>query len=257
MAQKRKRKNLDSITEQMVKYHHYPTPSQFVRHAIRYLIDHVEPLYFHRAEWEHQIRILDHSAGTGVWNAVGAELLPGSYRVNVELQVASPIRPETADLWCYGQRFQEYATEYLVRHAESPAIHPLFDIVWGNFPFKEGESFIHHGYDLLRMGGVMFNLAPINFLSTQERIRTLYRTLTPTRIIHVPKRISFTKDGGTDEKEYVLIVHKKGCIPRFAQVDWHFEWDYDQPDIPEDAVFQGQGETLNQISFLDMWEGVK
>jgi hypothetical protein len=107
------------------------------------------------------------------------------------------------------------------------------------------------------MGGLMMNLAPINFLSTQERIRTLYRTLTPLRVIYVPKRISFTKDSRTDEKEYVLLIHHKGCLPQFAYSDWGFDWDYDAPDLPEDSVFQGGGYVQEQVSFLDVWNGVE
>lgn len=238
MAQKRKRKDPSSVTAQMLELHHYPTPSQLCYHAIKYLIEEVEPLLFRRAPWEHQLRILDHSAGTGVWNAIGAELIPDSYRVNVELQQAEPIRRETAHEWHYGISFQDYARTYTG---------PLYDVIWGNFPFKHGEEFVQLGYELLRMGGISYNLAPINFLSTQERVRRLYRTLTPIRVIHIPKRISFTKDGKVDEKEYVLLVHKKGCIPKFAQEDWWFEWDMDMLDIPEDAVFQGNGKPIEQI----------
>ena len=257
MAQKRKHKEpmTESEYEQKVIFHHFPTPSQFVRHAIRYFMAEVAPLFFRRASWEHQLRILDHSAGTGVWNAVGSELLPDSYRVNVEYQLAQPIRVETAHAWHYGVRFQDYAADYLKQHAESPAIHPLFDIIWGNFPFKEGEEFIHTSATILRPRGYCFNLAPINFLSTQDRTKSLYRTWCPMRVIHIPKRISFTKDGRTDEKEYVLLVHQEGLNPRTANEDWWFDWSYDQPDLPEDSVFDSLSLPAEQPSMLDMWEG--
>lgn len=254
-SQKRKRKDKTTITEGMVKYHHYPTPSQFVRHAIRYFMSEW-PLFFQRAMWEHNLRILDHSCGTGVWNAVGMELIPTSHRVNVEYQIATPIRPETAHEWYFGQRFQDYAAQYAKLHRADSRAHPLYDVVWGNFPFKEGEEFIHSAGEIMRMNGYMFNLAPINFLSTQDRTKSLYREWRPIRVIHIPKRISFTKDGGTDEKEYVIIVHQKGVNPRFAQEDWWFDWDMDAPDLPEDAVFNGVGAPTDQESFLDLWQGV-
>lgn len=247
MAQRRKRKDFSSVTPSMLEFHHYPTPSQFVRHAIRYFLTKV-------AYSIPKARILDHSCGTGVWNAVGMEFLPDSYRVNVEYQVATPIRRETAHAWHFGVRFQDYARDHLNAHTISPHTFPLFDIAWGNFPFKEGEEFIHTSGQLLRPGGYAFNLAPINFLSTQERIKTLYRVWCPIRVIHIPKRISFTKDGGTDEKEYILLVHRKGYHPDFALEDWHFDWDYDQPDIPEDSVFDGESPAI-QPSLLDLWNG--
>jgi hypothetical protein len=249
MAQKRKRSDESSITESIVRFHHYPTPSQLVRHAIRYFCNGIGSSAFDpQAQYDGPPRIIDHSCGTGVWNAVGAELIPDSYRVNVEYQVALPVRYETAHEWHMGMRFQDYVKEFLMEQEESPAIHPLFDIAWGNFPFKEGEEFIHESGKILRDGGFAFNLAPINFLSTQARIKSLYRVWCPIRVIHIPKRISFTKNGKTDEKEYILIVHRKGENPRYAQEDWWFDWDYDQPDIPEDAPFESHGAPEPQVA---------
>ena len=225
MSQKRKRKDPMSLEETMqrVIFHHYPTPSQFVRHAVQYFLNEFGRYLINYRP----LRVLDHSAGTGVWNAIVAELIPYSYRVNVELQQHTPIREETAHEHHCGIRFQDYA--------ESAPI-PC-DIILGNPPFKEAETFIHTSEKLLGMGGFALTLIPINFLSTQTRTVTLYRTWCPLRVIHIPKRLSFSKNGKTDEKEYVLLVHQKGYSPRFAQEDWWFDWSYDQPDIPEDRNF--------------------
>lgn len=255
-VQKRRRK--EPLTEeqftQLVVMHHFPTPSQFVRHLVRYLMREF-PLFFTRAQWEQPLRILDHSCGTAVWNAIGYELIPDSYRVNVEYQISRPLRPETAQEWHYGCAFQDYAAKYAKLHAAMPRDYPLFDIVWGNPPFKEGEDFLHTTATILKMNGLAINLLPIDFLSTQERTETLHRVWRPIRTIHVPKRISFSKDGRTDQKEYVVLIHQRGVNPRLSQQDFWFDWAMDAPDIPEDQAFNAEGVVSEQASLLDLWNG--
>ena len=255
-VQRRKRKDplTDEQFKQLVVHHHFPTPSQFVRHLVRYLMREFE-WSFRQAHWEQPLRILDHSCGTGVWNAIGTELVPFSYRVNVEYQLSKPIRVETAHEWRYGLAFQDYAAELDKLHTASSTV-PLYDIVWGNPPFKEAEDFLHWSEKILRMGGLAINLLPIDFLGTQERTKTLHRVWRPIRTIHVPKRISFSKDGRTDQKEYVVMVHQRGVNPRFANEDFWFDWDMDAPDLPEDQVFDSVAPESEQPSFMDAWEGV-
>jgi hypothetical protein len=232
-------KDLDALSpeerEQRLAFHHYPTPSQFVRHALRYMMQ--------RYPIRTDATILDHSAGTGVWNAVWGELLPDSYRVNVELQVATPIRIETAHEWHYGDRFQDWA-----RNEERE-----FHVISGNMPFFEAQEFVEIAYKLLPPDGIHIALLPSNFLSTQDRTVTLHRVLTPEYVITIPKRLSFTKDGKTDNKEYMLFVWRKGFAGDYASLDFHFDWAMDAPDLPEDVIFQGAGLDMVQAP---LWDGM-
>lgn len=235
-------KDLDALTseqkEQRIAFHHYPTPSQFVRYALNYVLD----LYGRR--WISP-RVLDHSAGTGVWNAVMTEIHPGSTRTNIELQQADSIRPETAHEWIYGQRYQDWTSRNGRRR---------FDIIIGNPPFFEAQEFVEVSDRLLNDGGIHVALLPSNFLSTQERTVTLHRVLTPEYIISIPKRLSFTKDGRTDNKEYMLFVWRKGYKPRYPLFDFYFDWKMDAPDLPEDTVFQGAGASEVQSP---LWDGAE
>ena len=122
----------------------------------------------------------------------------------------------------------------------------------GDWARTESDRFCNRTGSPLLYGQV----AMLDFLGTQERTKTLHRVWRPIRTIHVPKRISFSKDGRTDQKEYVVMVHQRGVNPRFANEDFWFDWDMDAPDLPEDQVFDSVAPESEQPSFMDAWEGV-
>lgn len=250
----------DNMNEMMVEFHHFPTKSQFVRYAMRQL-EKIRPLKFSAfATRKDPLIVLDHSAGTCVWGAVTKELFAHRVRmISVEYQVAPPPRLEATDEWYCGYRFQDWANKRLEDNRNDPKKYPLPDVIIGNGPFKELEEFFHVGLQLLKPDGFMWNLVPLNFLATQERTKTLWLPEGPEDIYFVPKRLSFTKDGKSGKAaEYAMIYHEKhapGKYPKYARAHWDFEWHDDQPDLPEDAVFQSSS-PADRSSMADLWEGV-
>ncbi len=245
------------------KHDHYPTPSQFVRHALRKLLDTYPNLF---AGEEHPV-VIDHSAGTGVWMAVLKELVPNIYGINVEYQLAD--YPAHADASYYGWRFQDFAVYYGDRlkgnRFKNYSDWPRPTLIMGNPPFKEAEALLRHSWALLKDGGVCFNLIPQNFVGSKGRLvgpssdtefkghGALFHDCPIDWEWKVAGRISFTKDRATDNTEYLVISQVKGSTYQGWWKSGVLDWSYgDRADIPEDHVFQPYPQQPHILEQLDM-----
>lgn len=209
------------------QFDHYPTPAGVVRAALDLL-----PVSFTPR------RVLDNSAGTGVWLAVAKERWLQSYRVGVEIQYAP--RPACVDEW-HQMDFANYTVRACVRR------NPLFDLTLMNPPYKWAEFFVRLSLLLTRPGGYVIALLRQDFLEGQERGRAFWRDYGPISVDTLSRRPSFTRkligytpdgqelwgpDGKTDASAYAVFIWQKGNYPCRYSGGW-LDWSYGLPILEE------------------------
>ena len=145
------------------------------------------------------LRILDPGAGAGIWGSCCRNLWPNAWIAGVELR---EVRPAGAyDQWVIGE-FNEFSIT-------DPAP-GTWDLVIGNPPYRESESFIRVGLHYLRSGGRLLFLLRLAFLEGQRRGDGLWRELPPKRVDVCKARTSFSGDGKSNATAYGLYLWEKG-----------------------------------------------
>lgn len=83
------------------------------------------------------------------------------------------------------------------------------DIIFTNPPFNLAMDFIKKALNEVRTDGYVIMLLRLNFLGSKDRNKWLKSNMPHEIYVH-SKRMSFTKNGGTDSIEYAHFVWKKG-----------------------------------------------
>lgn len=173
------------------KTDYYITPKP----AIRDFLKAIEPFYLIKG------KILDCCAGGDVENdmsypSVINELYP-------DLKVDTMDIREDSRAEIKGDYLEQGMTGY--------------DVIITNPPFYLAKEIIQKALSEINMGGVVVMLLRLNFLGSQDRKVFLQENMPNYAYVH-SKRMSFTKDGGTDSVEYMHAIWIKGQKVDFTKL---------------------------------------
>lgn len=135
--------------------------------------------------------ILDPGCGDGVWGIQARRLWPNAEITGCDIQQFD--KPAEYDNWHMGYDFTDFPTMY-----------DSFDLVIGNPPFRDAQSFVKNSVNMLTAKGSVVFLLKLAFLETETRWRELYTTeaYRPTKVYVSTRRVSFTGDGKTNADSY-------------------------------------------------------
>lgn len=163
----------------------YPTPPGLAVAALRLLPHKDKPF------------VVDPGAGRGIWGIAMRYLCPH------------------ATIWGVDKFFSNKPVEYdkwFVEDFLTLDLYESVDFVIGNPPFRQIESFIAHGYQMLKLSGLMLFLGRLALLEGQRRHKGLWAKYPPMRVIPLSARPSFTGDNKTDATAYALYVWSKSYL---------------------------------------------
>ena len=145
------------------------------------------------------VRILDPGAGAGIWGACCRNLWPQAWIAGVELR---EVRPADAyDQWVTGEFNEVTLTD------PAPG---TWDLVVGNPPYREAQSFLRAGLHYLRPGGRLLYLLRLAFLEGKGRGCGLFREQPVKRVEVCMSRPSFTANGKTNATSFAFFLWEKG-----------------------------------------------
>ena len=90
-------------------------------------------------------------------------------------------------------------------------------VIITNPPYNKAIDFIKKALNDVEENGYVIMLLRLNFLETKAR-KEFFDHYMPEYIYVHHKRISFTKDGGTDSTAYAHFVWRKGHYPEFSKI---------------------------------------
>lgn len=90
-------------------------------------------------------------------------------------------------------------------------------VIITNPPYNKAIEFIKKALNDVEENGYVIMLLRLNFLETRAR-KEFFDHCMPEYIYVHHKRISFTKDGGTDSTAYAHFVWRKGYYPEFSKI---------------------------------------
>jgi len=141
--------------------------------------------------------ILDPGAGPGVWGSVAREIWPEAVIHGVE--ITPQPTPEAYDRYIVG-RF--------------PGDHSMqgYDLVVGNPPYNQAETFVKESMRRLRDGGWLIFLLRLQFCTGSKRRDGLYAEHPLYLYAVYSRRISWRADGArkTPPRDHALFVWRKG-----------------------------------------------
>jgi SAM-dependent methyltransferase len=94
-----------------------------------------------------------------------------------------------------------------------------FDLVIGNPPYSEAETFVRQSLALLRPDGWLIFLLRLQFAESLTRFLLFTQEAPPRAIVTCADRPSFTGDGKTDASAYAYFVWQKGYCGKTLH-DW-------------------------------------
>lgn len=166
---------------------HYPTPLAVAQHALATIPKpHAGAV------------VLDPGAGTGVWGRVVRATWSGCRLIGVDLPCVAPA-PEY-DTWV--------SDDFIAWSRQQPGA--WVDVVVGNPPYGDmAERFVWSSLHLLKAGGRLVFLLPLEFLGGQARGAGLYREAPPMRVLVSSRRIDFVGGSG-DMRTHAIYTWRKG-----------------------------------------------
>jgi hypothetical protein len=152
-------------------------------------------------------RVLDPSAGGGVYGEIMRERFPEAIIDGVELRDMP--RPAAYDGWAGGTPFEEFAATY----AEAGG--PPYDLIATNPPFGVLDRFVELAWSLLAPGGEVAFLCPLRYLEGQRRARRIWGRMVPREVVILTLRPSFQADGKTSPAAFCYVVWQKRVEGRY------------------------------------------
>lgn len=158
--------------------------------------------------------ILDAGAGTGHWGYAARQIWPSAHLIGMESN------PQQKNSGWYNDW---YPVDYL-----NFVIGQVPDFIIGNPPFKLAEEFIWQAHNQLEYGGKLMFLLRLSFLESVTRGRGLWHDWPPKEIHVLSQRVSWTKNGKTDDTAYAIYTwHRfkqnsdaRRVHPRLGWLDW-------------------------------------
>lgn len=139
--------------------------------------------------------ILDTGTGLGIYGYYVRKLFPKAELFGVEYNLAMPLMN-----WY----------DHTVRADYLDMIpSPLFDLIIGNPPYDQAESFVCQSLKFLKNDGELIYLLPLNFLASMGRYTLFVHEYPLEQVIICSDRPSFTGDGKTDSREYAFFKWKR------------------------------------------------
>ncbi|WP_279159601.1 hypothetical protein [Thomasclavelia cocleata] len=175
------------------KFDYYVTPQKDI-------VNFLEAFKRNHNDLENVKNVLDPSAGGDQNNEM-------SYPEAIK-KVYFNWNVETLDIRT-DSRAKHKGIDYLKRNISEilPDYKP--DIIFTNPPFNLAMDFIKKALNEVRTDGYVIMLLRLNFLGSKDRNKWLKNNMPHEIYVH-SKRMSFTKNGGTDSVEYAHFVWKKG-----------------------------------------------
>lgn len=173
--------NRDLLPERRT-FDYYPTSPETIKSALD-LLD-ITPKH-----------VLDPGAGAGNWGEAIHRRWPAAHLYGAEAQMF-PAHPDYTS-WIRGD-FADYEPEV------------KFDLVMGNPPYSEAESFLRRSLSFCAPGGIVAFLLRLAFLEGQGRRDGLFAEYPPKTVAVCSKRPSFTGDGRTNATAFCMIYWQLG-----------------------------------------------
>lgn len=163
-------------------------------------------------------RYLDAGAGrNGVWGLALRQVLnerglPGAIS-GVEIETVEP-PPVVYSDW----RQADFISEDVLLWGN------VFCAAVSNPPFYPSHYFVMRMHTYCLHGGTIMALLPVNFLNGQWRHQVFYKEYMPCDVYPINQRVSYSGDGKTDAREYMLAFFRKGYTPPFARMWTGWNW---------------------------------
>lgn len=138
--------------------------------------------------------ILDPGSGEGAWGIAARKRWPQAHLTGVEIQEKFQ-KPVAYDTWI-STDFRKWL------HDDEPR--PLFDLVIGNPPYKDGEweSWLIKCMSLLSFGGEVIWLLPHRYLEGKERACGLFEQFPPVRVAYAGRPQFYGEGTGAEPFDY-------------------------------------------------------
>lgn len=150
-------------------------------------------------------KVIEPSAGLGRFIIATREQWPNSYITGLDC------RQE-----CVQTMHQAKADNVVIGDWSDPTTEALqgpFDLIIGNPPYYVAEEHVHLAKTRLAPGGALAFLLRMAFLSSQQRVKTLWQPPSELKyLMPLAQRASFTEDGKTEHSEYAVYVWEKGFM---------------------------------------------
>ena len=143
----------------------------------------------------HPSTIIDPGAGGGIYGEIGRERYPDAHITGVEIQ--KDLTPS--------DNYDEVVNQDFLRYSPQAPV----DLVIGNPPYKIAEKMVRAALGMIKPGGELIFLLPINFAASKRRYK-LYKEYPLFRLVVCSDRPSFTGDGKTDSRDYGFFHWVKG-----------------------------------------------
>lgn len=144
-------------------------------------------------------RILDPSAGAGVFGQVFRQVWPEAKTVGVE--------PKREEAWFLSCNYDEYLIDEF-EGAEGALYRHDFDLVMTNPPFHSWEAFIPTALSLVRQGGLVCFLGLTSWGSRSTSGAELFEHYTPIAQFRISGAVSY-RPKGSDMRDYCWWVFRR------------------------------------------------